>query len=228
VHVFWIQGPRRQARLKLQGSFFVIGRTEPFAIFQDDPSISREHAVVVATDEGILVKDLGSSNGVFLNGERLGRYAEVPLSEADELLIGRTSLRLLTEEEQAEGEHVVVDRDGRSGPVATRADVEALSPDTPRDAVEPPAAEGAEAGDALDDPEDVPGEETEQLERPDVLPVDSDDEEDSDDEGLRDAPTEDEEPESLAPAPTSEVSDEQLAEELTELADLAEREPELE
>lgn len=162
VHTFFIQGPRRQARLRLQGSFFVIGRTEGFPVFQDDPSISREHCAIVATEAGVVVKDLGSSNGVVLNGERLDRYAELPLREGDELLVGRTTLELIGEADEVEGEQVTVDADGQSKIIA------------PTDVA------------PLDDPEDVPDGEAP------VLEVDSDDDGSSDPEDLVNAPTEEE------------------------------------
>lgn len=98
-HFFWIVGPRRRARLRLRGSFFVVGRLEPFPIFLDDPTISREHVAVVATDDGVRVRDLGSRNGVLLNGKRLDRYAEVGITPGDVLRVGNTELRLLLEGE---------------------------------------------------------------------------------------------------------------------------------
>lgn len=123
MHLFWIQGPRRQARLRLEGSFFVIGRAEAFPVFQDDVTISREHAVVVSTPQGVSLKDLGSRNGVVLNGRKLARYEEVLLSPGDELLVGKTTVRWLREGEQEPApppgtttQQLRVDRDGRSDP----------------------------------------------------------------------------------------------------------------
>lgn len=101
---FWVEGPRRRARLVLRGSFFVVGRLEPFAVFQDDPMISRDHAVIVAVEGGVRVRDLGSRNGVLLNGERLERYGEVDLPPGAVLHVGQTAIRLLREGERPEGE----------------------------------------------------------------------------------------------------------------------------
>lgn len=127
-HLFWIEGPRRRARLRLRGSFFLVGRLEPFAVFRDDPMISREHLAVVATDDGVRVRDLGSPNGVLLNGKRLERYAEVPLRPGDVLHAGQTSMRFLREGEleapgqtalspgKPEGEEVEVDEEGHTKP----------------------------------------------------------------------------------------------------------------
>ena len=53
------------------GHTLVVGRavTSDVPIF--DPTISRQHAQVTAGDGGVHVKDLGSSNGTFLNGSRV-------------------------------------------------------------------------------------------------------------------------------------------------------------
>ena len=48
------------------------GRLATLEIVLDDSSVSRRHAEVRATDKGWRVRDLGSTNGTFLNGTRLG------------------------------------------------------------------------------------------------------------------------------------------------------------
>ncbi len=118
---FWVEGPRRRARLVLRGSFFVVGRLEPFAVFQDDPMISRDHAAIVAVEGGVRVRDLGSRNGVLLNGKRLERYAEVDLPPGAVLHVGQTAIRLLREGERPEAtterpaeDDVTVDEEGQT------------------------------------------------------------------------------------------------------------------
>lgn len=117
--VFLIQGPKRAARLNLEGPFFVVGRGEAFPIFHDDPTLSREHAAVVDTPDGFRVKDLGSRNGVTVNGERIGRYAEVPFGQGDVLQAGNTRVQLIdvTELErlQQEAKSITVDEEGQTG-----------------------------------------------------------------------------------------------------------------
>jgi len=174
MHEFWIQGTRRQAKLRLEGSFFVIGRSERFGVFQDDPTISREHAAIVATPEGIRVKDLGSRNGVLKNGEKLARYAEVDLEPGDLLQIGNTVVRLAGEGDEVEGSEVTVDADGRTAamsaldggepPEEALLRTQGFEPsDDPEETVD---LDGV-ADDGLETDEmdlDLPGEETEILE----------------------------------------------------------------
>ncbi len=50
-----------------------IGRLENLEVVLADPSISRRHAEIVPTEQGWVLRDLGSTNGTFLNGLRVGR-----------------------------------------------------------------------------------------------------------------------------------------------------------
>jgi hypothetical protein len=56
----------------------------------DDPGVSRCHARVLADGGGVIVEDLGSSNGTFVNGERIS--GPVELAAGDEIQVGGTVL----------------------------------------------------------------------------------------------------------------------------------------
>jgi len=60
------------------GQTLVVGRavTSDVPIF--DPTISRAHAQISAQEGGVQVKDLGSSNGTFLNGSRITEAVAAP------------------------------------------------------------------------------------------------------------------------------------------------------
>jgi pSer/pThr/pTyr-binding forkhead associated (FHA) protein len=51
--------------------------------------VSRHHAVIEGTPDGFRLKDLGSQNGTFLNGERV---TERVLADGDRILIGDAKL----------------------------------------------------------------------------------------------------------------------------------------
>jgi len=51
----------------------VIGRAPESTIRLDETGISRMHARLVPTDEGVMVEDLNSTNGTFVNGKRVLR-----------------------------------------------------------------------------------------------------------------------------------------------------------
>jgi FHA domain/Protein of unknown function (DUF3662) len=67
-----------------------IGRSEENEVFLIDPSVSRTHAVVEVDGTEPIVRDLGSTNGTFVNGERVQAR---PLRHGDELTFGNTRMR---------------------------------------------------------------------------------------------------------------------------------------
>ena len=51
----------------------------------DEPAVSRSHAQISLTDEGYMLRDLGSENGTYVNGERMSSRL---LVEGDRVQIG--------------------------------------------------------------------------------------------------------------------------------------------
>jgi putative nucleotidyltransferase with HDIG domain len=68
-----------------------VGRQEPAEIQLDDASVSRQHAEIVSGERGWRVRDLGSTNGTYLNGNRLGK-GDWPIQERDLLEFGEFTL----------------------------------------------------------------------------------------------------------------------------------------
>jgi hypothetical protein len=85
----WSLGGRRH--VELDGERVTIGKDEQNDIVLDaDPTVSRLHAVLEQFPAGWCVTDIGSSNGTFLNGERI--WAQQRLRHGDEVRVGRTRL----------------------------------------------------------------------------------------------------------------------------------------
>ena len=81
----------KQAGLTMAlGDALKIGRSTDCQLILDDDYVSTRHARIYRTGEGYLVEDLGSTNGTYLNNERL--TSPTPFTAADTLRIGRTLL----------------------------------------------------------------------------------------------------------------------------------------
>jgi pSer/pThr/pTyr-binding forkhead associated (FHA) protein len=59
-----------------------------------DKSISRRHARIVKEGSQVVVEDLGSINGTFINGKRLVSYLPKPLSDGDTLQLGKLLIKV--------------------------------------------------------------------------------------------------------------------------------------
>jgi predicted component of type VI protein secretion system len=82
-----------QHDLELSEGQFAVGRNATCQLSLDDPLVSRRHALLVVTDEGVTIEDLQSRNGVLVNGKRIG--GRVTLQVGDRILIGAQELTLL-------------------------------------------------------------------------------------------------------------------------------------
>jgi pSer/pThr/pTyr-binding forkhead associated (FHA) protein len=78
-----------------------IGKAAHNHIVLADQTVSNTHAVVLARDGAYSIVDLGSRNGTYLNGERLGTHAQV-LRHGDAIQLGKTVLTFRNPEETAE------------------------------------------------------------------------------------------------------------------------------
>jgi pSer/pThr/pTyr-binding forkhead associated (FHA) protein len=70
----------------------VIGRSREAQVRVSDPWVSRRHCEIDRAEETLVVRDLGSKHGTFVNGERTGVAYLLP---GDRLTIGATSLRIV-------------------------------------------------------------------------------------------------------------------------------------
>lgn len=106
-----IEGKSHGIHLKLTKERTVIGREKADLILRD-PAVSRNHAEIVKKDGKYLIRDLKSTNGTFVNGERV---REKELNHMDEIWVGKGRL-LYTKtgrgneilEEDATGERAVM------------------------------------------------------------------------------------------------------------------------
>jgi hypothetical protein len=66
-----------------------VGRSKESEIFLVDPSVSRNHATLELQDDHVVVRDCGSTNGTFVNGERIQLRT---LNFGDRVAFGKTEM----------------------------------------------------------------------------------------------------------------------------------------
>jgi hypothetical protein len=86
-------GPRRGQHWAI-GDGVRAGRSPDAEIFLDDVTVSRHHAAFEVVDGTLLVRDLGSTNGTYVNGSRC---EESMLEVGDHVIIGRFHLIVAAE-----------------------------------------------------------------------------------------------------------------------------------
>lgn len=82
-------GPRRGMHWSLADGTTKVGRDPDDGIFLDDVTVSRHHAEFEVAGESLVVRDLGSTNGTYVNGTRTETFE---LHSGDEVIIGRFHL----------------------------------------------------------------------------------------------------------------------------------------
>src|SRR6187431_101285 len=87
--LFVIQGRDQGTRFHLEEAVHSIGRTHSHSIRLHDTEVSRNHAELVRRGDAYQVRDLGSSNGTFVNGRLV---TERDLISGDQVQVGRSTL----------------------------------------------------------------------------------------------------------------------------------------
>jgi eukaryotic-like serine/threonine-protein kinase len=72
----------------------IMGRGSESNFRIPDPSISRKHCQIANTQRGLLIADLGSSNGTYVNGQRLAT-GWAPLRPNDQVILGQNEVRVI-------------------------------------------------------------------------------------------------------------------------------------
>jgi pSer/pThr/pTyr-binding forkhead associated (FHA) protein len=86
------QGSQTGQSAALADGVIMIGRGADCQIILDDDYVSTRHARVVSGENGVYVEDMGSTNGSYVNGQRI--TAPTTITMSDTVRIGKTILRL--------------------------------------------------------------------------------------------------------------------------------------
>jgi pSer/pThr/pTyr-binding forkhead associated (FHA) protein len=84
-------GPQTGLTYVLGPGNTVAGRGPDSAIFLPDVTVSREHVRFAVDASGLSMSDLGSTNGTYVNGQRLSAGM---LKEGDQMMVGKYHLRI--------------------------------------------------------------------------------------------------------------------------------------
>jgi hypothetical protein len=69
----------------------IIGRSPDVEVVVNDTNVSRQHAEVWRTSDGVAIRDLQSTNGTYVNGHRI---SAVSLSPRDDITVGTFHFRI--------------------------------------------------------------------------------------------------------------------------------------
>jgi class 3 adenylate cyclase len=87
-----LDGAENGRRIRVAGQL-TVGRDDDAGLLLDDPEISRAHATLVPADGGLEIRDLGSLNGTWVNGERIS--SPTVLAPGDVVKVGTTRIEVL-------------------------------------------------------------------------------------------------------------------------------------
>jgi transcriptional regulator with GAF, ATPase, and Fis domain len=94
-----IGGPLKGTAFSLPAGEVSIGRDSSNHLWAPDPALSRRHCLVVASDEQVFIRDLGSRNGTLVNGVPVEQQQ---MRHGDQIYIGDSILLFLLDKD---GEH---------------------------------------------------------------------------------------------------------------------------
>jgi hypothetical protein len=76
----------------------IIGRSSDLDMVLVEDMVSRRHAKITSTDHEVYIQDLGSTNGTFVNGEKISRSR---LNEGDRILVGTSIMKVVGADERS-------------------------------------------------------------------------------------------------------------------------------
>ena len=113
--LFVIRGVDQGARFELDRPTVDIGRDSSNVVQLHDTEVSRRHAEILRADNTHTVTDLDSSNGTFVNGQRVSQHR---LESGDHLQIGTTLMLFTRPADESDGgaaEHIDISLDQDHG-----------------------------------------------------------------------------------------------------------------
>ena len=88
-----INGLNLGKKYNLSSASTIIGRSSKSDIQIDEESVSRNHALILNNEDKVIIRDLQSTNGSYVNDEQVN---ESSLNDADQIKIGHTIFKFLS------------------------------------------------------------------------------------------------------------------------------------
>lgn len=95
MYVLVVQtGKYRGKRIKVAGPEVMVGRDETAGVRIGSEDVSRQHCLLTPTAEGVLVKDMDSRNGTFIDSVPIGHNEQVLMRAGSTLTVGPMTFQL--------------------------------------------------------------------------------------------------------------------------------------
>ncbi len=92
--LYWVQRDGSVAEIPMSKPKIMVGRASDCDVRLQLPSVSSKHAAITRTESGVTVEDLGSTNGVKVNGRKI---THLQLKHGDQIEIGTERLVFFTD-----------------------------------------------------------------------------------------------------------------------------------
>ena len=87
-----LKGAKQGTKVAIKKETFLIGRSQKCNLCVASSSVSRRHCKFSRQESKVLLRDLGSRNGTYVNGEKITE--EIELSTGDEISVGSLSFMI--------------------------------------------------------------------------------------------------------------------------------------
>lgn len=92
-----LSGSHAGKEIGLTTEKFLVGRSESCQLRPKSESVSRKHCIIVIRDNRVLIQDLNSRNGTYVNDKRLPTDRAKVLNPGDEIRIGKLKFEAVIE-----------------------------------------------------------------------------------------------------------------------------------
>jgi pSer/pThr/pTyr-binding forkhead associated (FHA) protein len=99
VRIKLLKGSHQGKEVKLPAPKCLIGRNDDCHLKPQSEAVSRRHCVILTTDSEVIVRDLNSRNGTYVNGEKIG--GDTVLLHGDQVKVGPLEFEMLIEQTAA-------------------------------------------------------------------------------------------------------------------------------